>query len=345
MKRTGNLFERIPAWDNLLDATHKALKGKRRRGDARHFVANLEAELSRLAGELRSGAYRGSGFRQFVIHDPKRRVISAPPFRDRVAHQAIMHVCEPELERFQIHHSYACRVGKGTRAAIHSAQSMARRHLDGFWMKMDIRAYFDSVSHARLLLLLERRFAERDLIGLFRAVVEGYETAPGRGLPIGSLVSQHFANFYLAHLDHEVTRRMGFGEYVRFMDDFVLWHGDKAALWAAGRRIAEFLARELDLCLKRTPLIQRVVLGMDFLGFRLFPDRLVPSATTKRRVRKRLTRIDADHSQGRDPEGLYQARLQAVFARLLWPEVSSRHFRERLLGLPPRGDGRRPRTG
>jgi retron-type reverse transcriptase len=345
MRRARNLFERIPAWENLLDATHRALKGKRRRQDARHFVANLETELSRLAQEFRSGTYRGSGFRQFIIQDPKRRVISAPPFRDRVAHHAMMNVCEPELERFQIHHSYACRVGKGTRAALHAARSMARRHPDGFWMKMDIRAYFDSVSHPRLLFLLQRRFSERTLLDLFGAVVEGYETAPGRGLPIGSLVSQHFANFYLAHLDHEVTRRLGLGDYVRFMDDFVLWHGDKAALRTAGRRIAEFLAGELDLCLKRAPLLQRVALGMDFLGFRIFPDRLVPSATTKRRVRKKLDRIDADHKEGRDPERLYQARLQAVFARLLWPEVSSRHFRERLLGLPPRGDGRRPRTG
>ncbi len=345
MKRARNLFERIPDWENLLDATHRALRGKRRRRDAQLFVADLEAELSRLTVELRSGTYCGSGFRQFVIHDPKRRVISAPPFRDRVAHHAIMNVCEPELERFQIHHSYACRVGKGTRAALHAAQSMARRHPEGFWMKMDIRAYFDSVSHARLLMLLERRFVEWDLLSLFRAVVQGFETSPGRGLPIGSLVSQHFANFYLAHLDHEVTRRMGFGDYVRYMDDFVIWHRDKAQLREAGRHTADFLARELDLSLKRAPMLQRVALGMDFLGFRIFPNRLVPSRITKRRVRKKLARIDADHVQGRDPERLYQARLLAVFARLLWPEVSSRHFRERLLGLPVRGGGRRPRNG
>jgi retron-type reverse transcriptase len=334
MKRARNLFESIPNWENLLSATARALHGKRERWDALRFMGNLETELSALSRELLSGTYRGSGFRRFVIHDPKRRTISAPVFRDRVAHHAIMNICEPELERFQIHHSYACRIGKGTLAALRAGQTMARRHPYGFWMKMDIRAYFDSVSHARLLHLLERRFAEPELLDLFARILSGHEVQEGRGIPIGSLVSQHFANFYLGHLDHEVTRRMGFGDYVRYMDDFVVWHDDKTVLREAGLAIQGFVREKLDLELKRPPLIQRVRLGMDFLGFRVFPGRLIPSAGTKRRVRQKLHRIDWEFDQGMVPEGLHQIRLQAVFSRLLWPEVSSRHFRERLIGLP-----------
>jgi len=333
MKRTRNLFEAIPDWDNLLAATARALRGKRERWDARQFVGNLEPELSALSREIHSGTFSGSGFRRFVIHDPKRRTISAPAFRDRVAHHAIMNVCEPEFERVQICHSYACRTGKGTLAALRAAQTMARHHPDGFWMKMDIRAYFDSVSHERLMKLLERRFAERELLDLYARILAGYETQAGRGLPIGSLVSQHFANFYLAHLDHEITRRMEFGDLVRYMDDFVVWHEDKAVLREAGRRIEAFVHERLDLKLKRPPLIQRVRLGMDFLGFRVYPDRLTPSAGTKRRVRNKLARIEWEFEHGFVPERLHQSRLQAVFARLLWPEVSSRHFRERLIGI------------
>ena len=345
MKRVRGLFEQIPEWENLLLATTRALRGKRRQRDAAAFTENLEVELARLGEEIREGTYKGSGFTQFVIHDPKERIISAPAFRDRVAQHAIVNVCEPELERFLICHTYACRVGKGTLAALHAARRMAQKHEDGFWLKMDIRKYFDSVPHERLSALLERRFAEEPLLDLFRRILAGYSTTPGHGLPIGSLISQHFANFYLGHLDHEITRRMGIGNYVRYMDDFVIWHDDKAVMRDAGRQVESWLAENLDLRLKREPMLQRVRIGMDFLGFRIFPNRLVPAAATKRRVKRKLATVEREFAQGQVNERLHQQRVSAIFARLLWPEVRSRHFREGLLGLRPVGSGHRPRTG
>jgi retron-type reverse transcriptase len=339
MKRKGRLFDRIPDWENLLDATGRAVRGKRDREEVRRFLANLEGELAALIQELREGTYAGSGFHRFTIHDPKERIISAPTFRDRVAHHAIMNVCEPALESFQIHRSYACRTGKGTRAAIQEAQVLARRHADGFWIKTDVRKYFDSVPHLILLDKLERRFREPELIALFARILGGHcvsdiagtESPRHVGLPIGSLISQHLANFYLAHLDHHVTRRCGGGAWLRYMDDGAAWSVDKSVLVTLREEIRSFLRNDLGLELKREPVIQRVAAGMDFLGMRIYPDRITVARRSRTRIRATVKRLDLAFALGGIGEAAYAHRIQSVFARLLWPEIKSRQFRVRLL--------------
>jgi RNA-directed DNA polymerase len=169
MQRVGNLFEPIAAWDNLRLAVVRALRGKRDRLDARRFVSRLDANLANLRGQLLAGTVALGCFRQFVIHDPKERIITAPCFRERVLHHAVMNVCEPYLDRWLIDDTFACRRGKGRIAAVLRARCFAQRF--PFFLKLDIRKYFDSVPHAELAARLRRRFKDERLLQLLERVI------------------------------------------------------------------------------------------------------------------------------------------------------------------------------
>jgi retron-type reverse transcriptase len=149
MKRSGNLLDAIADRDNLRLAFSKALRGKRQQPEVRRFAADMERELDRLAQELRAGTISIGRFRQFVIFDPKERIITAPCFRERVLHHAIMNVCEPHFDRWLIADSFACRTGKGRITALARTRQFAGRF--DWFLKFDVRKYFDSVSHERLL--------------------------------------------------------------------------------------------------------------------------------------------------------------------------------------------------
>ncbi len=139
-----------------------------------------------------------------------------------------MNLCEPIFERRSIYDSYACRKGKGRLAAIDRAREFCRRNR--FFLKMDIRRYFDSVNHEVLRSLLRRMFKDERLLQLFKQIIESYETTPGTGIPIGNLTSQHFANSYLGSLDRFIKEELRCRHFVRYMDDFVVWSDDRAWL-------------------------------------------------------------------------------------------------------------------
>lgn len=193
MKRIRNLFERVVERENLRVAVGKAMRGKRDRPEVQDFLHDLDRRLEEMAEQLRAGTFPLGRYRQFIRFDPKERVITAPCFAERVLHHAVINVCEPAFERWLIADTFACRKGKGRLAALERARQFARRF--PFFLKLYIRKYFDSVPHDRLLDLLARRFKHRPLLELFGRIVRAFRGGMGRGLPIGSLTSQHFANF------------------------------------------------------------------------------------------------------------------------------------------------------
>ena len=225
-------------------------------------------------------------YNTFTIHEPKERMITAAPFEDRVVHHAIMNIVEPYLERFSIHDSYACRRGKGLHKAIGRARNYQRRY--PWFLKLDIRKYFDSIDHSILKSLLARRFRDSDLLELFSRIIDSAWTAPGKGLPIGNLTSQHFANFYLGYLDHFVKDTLGRKAYVRYMDDFCVWADSKAEMKTIKIAVEHFLGQRLNLNLKESATrLAPVKYGLPFLGFRLFPHTIrMKHETLKRFVRK-----------------------------------------------------------
>lgn len=272
MRSYGQLWERVTSPENLAAALRRVMKGRGTKRDVAAFAARREEELAALREELLSGAWRPGPYGQFRVTDPKPRTISCAPVRDRVAHHALCGVIAPLLERGFTEDCYACRVGKGTHRAAARARELVRRH--GWTCKLDIRRYFDSVPHDRLLELLLPMFREKEI----RRVIEMIVRHPvpglpdGRGLPIGNLTSQWFANFYLSGLDHFAKETLKAPGYIRYMDDIVLFADGKAEIWRLHDGVCGWVERERGLEIKGERTVTAPVSeGLAFLGLRIFP--------------------------------------------------------------------------
>ena len=212
MKREDNLFEKICNIQNLHESYYKASKRKRQSAEYLGFRQNAEKKLEELRQDLLQENYTAAAYRQFTIIDPKERIISAAPFKDRIVHHAIINVLEPVFERQFIYHTYACRKGKGTHAAARYAFKCAGH--SEYFLKLDVRKYFDSIDHRVLKSLLCRIIKDTRCLELLFSVIDSYIScyseldSVSRGLPIGNLTSQFFANLYLSPLDHFVLEQL-----------------------------------------------------------------------------------------------------------------------------------------
>jgi len=275
---------RIGDWHNVAWALHRAARGKRHTPAVAAALAHPETTIARIGAALRTGRLPVSTFSAFAIRDPKRRVIHAAAFLDRVAHHALVRFMEPVFERVLLPSVYACRPGKGAQAAVLAAQRHARRF--GWVMHLDIAHYFPSVNHDILGEQLRRRF-RGDGLRLIDAVIGAHQAEQRRGLPIGALTSQHFANHYLNDADRWCLRQPGIGAHVRYMDDYLLFAPDKEPLLALRSAFAVYLSERLGLTIK-PPLIQRCERGFLFCGVRIRPHALRPSQRRRLRYRAAL---------------------------------------------------------
>ena len=304
MTHVSGAYADIYAWDNLYAAYRLAARGKRGRPAAAAFEYRLEDNLVRLGDELAAETYRPGPYASFIIHEPKRRLISAAPFRDRVVHHALCQVIEPAFEASFSDHSYANRAGKGTHRCLAQCQAWARRY--AYVLQCDVRQFCPSVDHSILECTLNRRIQDGGIRRLIRLILdsgvgvlsEQYDMVyfpgdnpstglrPGsgcssgqgllaanrrRGLPIGNLTSQFWANCYLSSFDHFVTRELRAPAYLRYVDDFLLFGDDKAQLWDWRAAIIERLA-DLRLTIhEESAQVRPSRHGSPFLGFVVYP--------------------------------------------------------------------------
>ncbi len=320
-------MERIAAPDNLRQSFLQAARGKRSSAEVRAFAADLDGKLARMGQELLAGEFPVGAYRRFKVFEPKERIIHAASFPVRVMHHAVMNLCEPVLERAAIFDSYACRKGKGRLAAVHRARIFVDHH--EWFLKMDIRKYFDSIPHETLFNLLECRFKDRQLLMLFRRIVGSYESSPRRGLPIGSLTSQHLANYYLSPLDRFIKETLRQPAYVRYMDDFVVWCRDVQVLRDCMKRIQDFLHERLKLTLKEHSQLNRTRHGMDFLGCRLFPGRTALNRRSRRRYARKMTALGRQLKNGEISERRFQEQATSLTAFVM--NADSEGFRRSVL--------------
>ncbi|MCP4267732.1 MAG: reverse transcriptase [Candidatus Brocadiaceae bacterium] len=297
MKRAANLFEDIADLENLYFAYFKARKGKSGRAEVMRFRDNLHCELLSLRDDLMSGAITIGNYHYFEVRDPKQRQICAASFRERVLHHAIINVCGPYFEKFLIYDTYACIKGKGSQKAVERAQIFSRRNK--FFLKLDIAKYFHSIDHTVLIRLIESMFKDEDLLHLFYEIVVSFEVAPGKGIPIGNLTSQYFANYYLGYLDHFIKEQLCIKYYVRYMDDFTVWSDDKKELKDALGKIKLFLTEKLLLDIKEPMQLNYSNRGVEFLGYRVFPDKIRLAKRSKRRFVKKFRDYECLYLSGK----------------------------------------------
>lgn len=301
------LFDKICDWENLLMAAHRAAKGKKDKPAVSSFLFHKETELLRLQRTLTDKTWCPGGYRSFRIYDPKERLISAAPFPDRVVHHALCHVIEPIFERGFIYDSYANRKGKGTHSGIIRYQQYARKH--PYVLKCDIRKFFPSLDHEVLKREIRRKIYCKNTLWLIDLIIDGsnpQEEAvfyfPGddlftplhrrRGLPIGNLTSQFWANVYLDRFDHYVKETLRTPGYIRYVDDFVLFADNKDQLHQWHTAVQTFLNDYRLLLHPDKTQIYRCADGVPFLGFQVFPYfRHVRKEKTKRYHRFLKTKI------------------------------------------------------
>ncbi|ESQ15122.1 MAG: RNA-directed DNA polymerase [Thiohalocapsa sp. PB-PSB1] len=301
-------LEAVAAWDNLFSAWRQAAMGKRSGRAAAHFEHHLARRLLGLRERLLERRWRPGSYQHFFIAEPKRRLISAAPFADRVVHHALCQIIEPHFERLFVAESYANRVGKGSHRAIDAAQRLSRRY--PWVLRMDVVQHFPAIDHAILARTLARVVRDSDLMALIAQIIASGDRVldqcydpvwfPGddllaacrpRGLPIGNLTSQFWSNCYLHPFDQFVKRELGCRGYVRYVDDLLLFSDDKALLWDWRRRCIDRLARLRLTIHTESAQVQPSPCGIPWLGFMIFPQH--------RRVKGRKVRVAARHLEAR----------------------------------------------
>jgi RNA-directed DNA polymerase len=316
VRRVGGLWLKVASFDALLAAAKRAASGKRTARSAARFLERAEVEALALERELLSGTWRPGRGSSFEITDPKPRTITAVPFRDQVVHHALMAALEPVFERRMIFDSYACRTGKGTHRALSRARHFVRRF--AYFLKMDVASFFPSTPHASVMEALSRVVKDRDVLALCATILRG---PPGeesdRGLPIGSLTSQWFANLLLDRLDHHVKETMRIPGYLRYMDDFVLFADERARLHEARADVEAYLASPLGLRAKpKATLLAPTSQGLPFLGWLVFRGLTRVRPANLRRFRWRLRQRRWEVARGLRSAESYRQGVASVYEML-----------------------------
>lgn len=317
MKTYNNLYPHIYDFANLHRAYRAARRGKRGRPDVVAFEQRVEDELFTLQRELASETYRPGAYRHFYIHEPKKRKISAAPFRDRVVHHALHQLLEPIWEPLFIHDSYACRAGKGTHRALDRCTQWVRTHR--YVLQCDVATFFPTIDHAILAQIIGRKITDQQTLALCQTIIASGADVhsnerqprwlPGddlfaplrpQGLPIGNLTSQFWGNVYLNELDQFVKRTLRCRTYLRYADDFLLFADDKARLHTWLGELRHFCSSRLRLHLHTTKCqVYPVATGVPFLGFRHLGSHRRLKRASVVRFRRRLRAMQHDYAAGR----------------------------------------------
>jgi retron-type reverse transcriptase len=312
------IWEQITGFDNLYSAYQSAVKGKRFRSEVLVFSAMLEDNLFSIQDDLCAGTYRVGKYRKLYVYEPKKRIVMALPFRDRVVQWAVYRVINPIFTRSYIEDSYACIDDRGIHSAVKRLQYMARLITDNgklgaYYLKLDITKYFYRISHDALMSILRRRFADEPLLNLLEQIIRSEETpfglpeggklgeSPlifGLGMPIGNLSSQMFANLYLNELDQYVKRTLKAHFYVRYMDDMIVLASDKATLHKRHGEISAFLSERLQLSLNDKTAIRPLSCGIDYCGYRIWDTHIKLRKSTSLRMRRRLKQLQEQYARG-----------------------------------------------
>lgn len=304
-KTYNDLYSQIYTFENLYDAWNKSKKGKRYQSEILRFSQNLEGNLIEMQNDLMWKRYQPGPYRNFYVYEPKKRLVSAPPFWDRVIHHALCNVIEPLFEKKMIYDSYACRNLKGSHRAADRTQQYLREAVikwdNVYCLKCDIKQYFPSIPHDLLKRIYRRTIYCRDTLWLLDGIIDSYSDVNDiitRRLPIGALTSQLNANVYMGKIDHLVKEELKEPYYIRYMDDFIILSNSKKHLWDVKQQIKECLNREMLLKFNDKTGIFPVSQGIDFVGYRIWSTHRLLRKRSIKKFKRKLQAFEKKYTTG-----------------------------------------------
>lgn len=324
MKRVGNIFEKILNINNLTLAAYDTFKGKSTTVEVKNFRNDFFQNILRIREDLLQEKAEFGNYRKFVIFEPKKRIISAAPLAQRIIHHGIMNICHKYFDCHLIYDSYASRPGKGTHKAIRRVQSKIRHHK--YFAKLDVKKFFDSIDHSILKKLLRRIFKDEAVLRLFDNIIDSHNEI--KGLPIGNLTSQYFANYYLSFLDHYMKEVVKAPVYVRYMDDVIIMGESKEQISYLVEKYKNYASEKLKLQIK-PPIIGLTSNGILFLGFKIYAYKLLLSGKGKRRFIKNINNLNSLFIKSYISENEYTARINSCLNFVTFAD--SYNFRKRVI--------------
>ena len=297
-----SLFSELCSFENLTLAFRKAKKRKTKRRYVKRFQRNLKENLTKLQEELTNQTYQPCELKTFILRDPKTRKISKSAFRDRVVHHALYNIIVPIFEKGFIYDSYANQIGKGTLKALQRFDEFKRKvsrnnTRECYVLKADIKHYFEEIDHQTLIEIIKRKIKEEKVIWLIEKILSANNKT--KGMPLGNLTSQFFANLYLNELDVFVKHKLRAKYYIRYVDDFVILHENKEQLEEWKIRINEFLKEKLRIELHPSKShVLRLSSGINFLGFRVFFHHKLIRASNLKNFQRRFNNMKILFDEG-----------------------------------------------
>lgn len=299
MKVYKNIFNNIISLENLFSAWDKFKSGKQKKPDVQKFEWMLEKNIFQLHRDLKFGKYKHGAYSSFYIHDPKQRHIHKADVRDRILHHAVFAAINPIFEPTFIANSFSCRINKGTHKGIDILTKTLRKISRNssnqcFILKCDVRKFFETVDHSILLNIISKRMKDAETLRLLEKIIGSFMSrcstlAKQKGLPLGNLTSQLFANIYLNELDQFIKHKLKIKHYIRYTDDFIIVAKDKLYLEDIINPIRSFLYDNLALELHPKKIeIRKFHQGIDFLGYIVLPHYRLLRIKTRQRIFKKL---------------------------------------------------------
>lgn len=327
MKTYKRIFEGMTSPEHLFGAWDQFKKEKRNKADVMRFERDLERHIFQLHRDLTDKSYKHGPYTGFYISDPKLRHIHKATVRDRVLHHAIFQKLNPLFEPGFIADSFSCRVGKGTHKGVERLAYMLRAvSRNGtrlcYALKCDVRKFFDSIDHEVLLEILAQRVKDTDVMWLLKEIVGSFSTGGrdlfhARGVPIGNLTSQLFANVYMNEFDQFVKHELKVKHYVRYTDDFIVISSDKEELEKLLAPIERFLQERLQLTLHPDKIqITKYRKGIDFLGYVQFPHHRLMRERSERRMLRKISHAAYLYRHGAIEDERMNATLQSYLGVL-----------------------------
>jgi retron-type reverse transcriptase len=289
-----DLFYHIISTKNLLAAWREFRRGKNKKPDVQKFEFNLEKNILDLHFSLRRKTYINEQYVPFYVYDPKRRYIHKAQVRDRVVHQAVFRQLYNVFDSSFIYDSYACRFRKGTHAGVRRLEVFLRKETRNYtsnaWvLKCDISKFFDSIDHGILQHILFQKVECIETRWLVENIIKSFEKQKDKGLPLGNVTSQLFANVYMNVFDQFMKHHLKTEYYIRYCDDFLIVSQKREFLELLIPKISEFLEQKLKLKLHPKKVeIRKVSQGIDFLGYVILPHYQVLRTSTKKRILRRV---------------------------------------------------------